>query len=79
MLTRSGGAGTCKNIKDSGVVLFTVHVNTDGDPMSTLLQNCASPNSVEPKGPKFFHLTSAADGHTFKLIGTNLARLRIAK
>ena len=74
------GAGTCKNIKDSGVVLFTIHVNTDGDPMSTLLQNCASPDATEPKGKKFFHLTVAGDMvDTFKLIGTNLARLRIAR
>ena len=76
----STGAGTCKNIKDSGVVIFTVHVNTDGDPLSTLLQNCASPDATEPKGKKFFHLTAAGDlVDTFKIIGTNLARLRIAR
>jgi hypothetical protein len=75
----SGGAGTCKNIKDSGVIIYTVHVNTDGDPMSTLLQNCASPDTAEPKGPKFFHLTSASQiVTTFNTIGTNLNKLRIA-
>jgi Flp pilus assembly protein TadG len=74
------GVGTCKNIKDSGVVIFTVHVNTDGDPMSTLLQNCASPDATEPPGKKFFHLTTSGEiVDTFKIIGTNLARLRIAK
>jgi len=29
------------------------------DPLSALLQNCANPSSVEPKGPKFFRLTLA--------------------
>jgi hypothetical protein len=76
----SGGAGTCKNIKDAGIIIYTVHVNTDGDPMSTLLQNCASPDGTDPKGPKFFHLTSASDMvTTFNKIGTALTKLRLAK
>jgi hypothetical protein len=68
------GLGTCKNIKDAGITIYTVQVNTDGDPVSTLLQNCAS-------GPdKFFHLTSANQMvATFNQIGTNLAKLRIAQ
>jgi hypothetical protein len=75
-----GAAGTCKNAKDAGIIIYTVHVNTDGDPMSTLLQNCASPDSAEPKGPKFFHLTSAGDMvTTFNKIGTALTKLRLAK
>ena len=32
----------CNNIKASGVKIYTVQVNTGGDPTSTLLQNCAS-------------------------------------
>jgi hypothetical protein len=68
------GAGTCKNIKDAGITIYTVQVNTDGDPVSTLLQNCASDAS------KFFHLTSANQMVTaFNQIGTALAKLRIAK
>ncbi len=33
---------TCDNIKASNVVMYTIQVNTGGDPTSTLLQNCAS-------------------------------------
>jgi hypothetical protein len=72
------GSGTCKNIKAAGITIYTVHVNTDGDPMSTLLQNCASntPGTTD----HFFMLTSANQMvSTFNTIGTNLARLRVAK
>jgi Flp pilus assembly protein TadG len=79
--------GTCKNIKDvmnadgkPRFVIYTVQVNTDGDPESQLLKDCASPDTDEPKGPKFFHLTSANQMvSTFSTIGTKLAKLRIAK
>ncbi len=65
---------TCANIKAAGVTLYTIQVNTSGDPTSTLLQNCAS-------GPdKFFLLTSANQiVATFNTIGTNLSQLRVAK
>jgi hypothetical protein len=64
----------CNNVKASGVTLYTVHVNTDGDPTSTLLRNCASDPS------KFFILTSANDMvTTFNTIGTQLSNLRVAK
>jgi Flp pilus assembly protein TadG len=65
---------TCANVKASGVVLYTIQVNTDGEATSTLLQNCASDTS------KFFLLTSASQiVTTFNQIGTNLSKLRIAK
>jgi hypothetical protein len=35
-------AMTCSNVKAVGITLYTVQVNTYGDPTSTLLQNCAS-------------------------------------
>jgi len=56
------------------VTIYTIHVNTDGDPMSTLLQNCAS-------GPdKFWMVTSASGiGTVFQQIGTNLTKLRVAQ
>ena len=38
---RRSGDGTCANIKEAGVTLYTIQVNTSGDPTSTLLQNCA--------------------------------------
>src|SRR5690242_13045771 len=61
---------TCSNIKSAGITLYTIQVNTGGDPTSTLLQNCATDFS------KFFLLTSASDiVTTFNTIGTNLSRL----
>ncbi|HZP75730.1 MAG TPA: pilus assembly protein [Pseudolabrys sp.] len=65
---------TCNNIKAAGITLYTIQVNTDGDPTSTLLQNCASSSS------KFFLLTSSNQiVTTFNTIGTNLSKLRVAK
>jgi Flp pilus assembly protein TadG len=68
------GAGTCANIKAAGITLYTIQVNTGGDPTSTLLRNCASDAN------KFFLLTSAGQIiTTFNEIGTNLTKLRIAQ
>jgi Flp pilus assembly protein TadG len=68
------GAGTCANIKAAGITIYTIQVNTGGDPTSTLMKNCASDPS------KFFLLTSANQMvSTFNTIGTNLAQLRLAK
>lgn len=65
---------TCNNAKAAGIVLYTIQVNTGGDPTSNLLQNCAS------NSDKFFLLTTAsAIITTFDAIGTNLTRLRVAK
>ena len=65
---------TCNNIKASGITLYTIQVNTGGDPTSTLLQNCATDPS------KFFLLTSANDiVVTFNQIGTALSNLRVAE
>lgn len=67
-------ATTCANIKAAGITLYTVQVNTGGDPTSTLLQQCASTTD------KFFLLTSASQMvSTFQQIGTNLSNLRIAQ
>jgi Flp pilus assembly protein TadG len=65
---------TCSNIKTAGITLYTIQVNTDGDPTSTLLQNCAS------TADKFFLVTSSSQiGTIFNQIGTNLSKLRIAQ
>ena len=65
---------TCQNIKAAGITLYTIQVNTGGDPTSTLLQGCAS------SADKFFLLTSASQIMTvFTQIGTNLSQLRVAK
>ena len=64
----------CNNIKAAGVIVYTVQVNTGGDPTSTLLQNCAS------SPDKFFLLTKADQiVTTFQQIGTELSDLRISK
>jgi hypothetical protein len=65
---------TCSNIKASGITLYTIQVNTGGDPTSTLLQNCASSSD------KFYLLTSASEIlNVFTQIGSNLTQLRVAK
>lgn len=67
-------AMTCANIKTANVELYTIQVNTGGDPTSTLLQNCASSTD------KFYLLTSADQmTATFNTIGTNLTKLRVAQ
>ena len=67
---------TCSNFKAASTsnILYTIQVNTDGDPTSTLLQNCASSSD------KFWMLTTASGiAAVFNQIGTNLTQLRVAK
>jgi Flp pilus assembly protein TadG len=65
---------TCNNVKAAKITIYTVQVNTGGDPTSTLLQNCASSSD------KFYLLTSANQIiTTFTQIGTALSNLRVAK
>jgi hypothetical protein len=68
------GSGTCANAKAAGVTIYSVQVNTGGDPTSTVMKNCASSSD------KFWMITSAADlNAVFSAIGTNLTQLRVAK
>lgn len=65
---------TCDNVKAKDITLYTIQVNTDGDPTSSLLKSCASDSA------KFFLLTSSNEiGTIFNQIGTTLSQLRIAK
>ncbi len=65
---------TCNNIKAAGITLYTIQVNTGGDPTSTLLQNCATTSD------KFYLLTSASQIiSAFTQIGSNLTQLRVAR
>ena len=74
MYQTGNGSGTCANIKAAGIKIYTIQVNTAGDPTSTLLQNCATDST------KFFLLTSASEiVTTFNALGTNLTKLRVAK
>lgn len=64
----------CDNIKKAGVTIYTILVNTDGDPPSTVMPYCASGQS------NYFPTTSATDMQTaFATIGASLTKLRIAQ
>jgi Flp pilus assembly protein TadG len=74
MVQTGNGSGTCANIKAAGITIYTIHVNTGGDPKSTLLEKCAS------SADKFWMVTSSSGlGAVFNTIGTNLTKLRVAK
>src|SRR5437660_281660 len=47
---------TCDNINVAKITLYTVQVNTGGDPTSTLLQKCAGSPGKYPDSDKFFLL-----------------------
>lgn len=64
----------CDNIKAAGITIYTMHVNTNGDPTSTVLQYCAS------GADKFTTVTSSSQiAAAFTAIGTSLSKLRVAK
>jgi Flp pilus assembly protein TadG len=64
----------CNNVKAAGITIYTVQVDTDGEPLSDVLQQCASGSD------KFFLLTTADQiVTTFGQIATKLSTLRIAK
>ena len=65
---------TCSNAKAAGVIVYTVQVNTGGDPTSTVMKNCASDST------KFFMLTSGNQIiTTFNQIATELANLHLSQ
>jgi hypothetical protein len=67
-------SGTCENIKSANVTIYSVQVNTGGDPTSTLMKNCASSPSM------FFELKTANElVDTFDQIGSALANIHISK
>ncbi len=80
MVQTGNGSGTCANIKNSGVTIYTVQVNTGGDPLSTLLRNCAGGPDKFSDPSKFWMVTTSSGlGTVFNTIGTNLTQLRVAK
>ena len=65
---------TCDNIKASGIIIYTIQLNTGNDPQSSVLQDCATDST------KFFYLTSSSQvSGVFNTIGTNLTKLRISR
>jgi hypothetical protein len=68
----------CSNIKNAGITIYTVQVNTGNDPTSTLLQDCAS--NTTGTLDHFFLLTSPEEiVATFNQIGTAMSNLRLAR
>lgn len=64
----------CNNAKAAGITVYTIQVNTDGDPTSTVLQNCATDTS------SFYLITSASQtAAVFSQIYTQLSKLRVSK
>jgi hypothetical protein len=67
----------CTNAKADNITIFTILVMEGNE---SLLKSCASPDDAEPKGPKYFKLTSASQlAAVFQQIGTSLSKLRVAK
>jgi Flp pilus assembly protein TadG len=65
---------TCTNIKAANITIYTVQVNTGGDPTSNLLKQCATDTN------KFFLLTSSSQIiTTFESIGTSISQLHLAR
>ena len=65
----------CNNIKAAGITLYTVQVNTGGDPTSDVPEDSAPATS-----DKFFLLTSSNQiVTTFEQIGTELSDLRFSE
>ncbi len=64
----------CTNAKNAGITIYTVQVNTGGDPTQAVMKNCAS------SADKFTEIKQANQlVSTFNSIGVALANLRIAQ
>src|SRR5262249_42872743 len=64
----------CDNIKSSGILIYSVQVNTASDPQSAVLAYCASGSD------NFYYLTSATQVlSAFQSISTKLSQLRISR
>lgn len=64
----------CDNAKAAGITIYTIQVNTGGDPTSSVLQYCAQNTS------SFYLVTSASQtASVFNQIGTQLTKLRVSK
>jgi len=69
----------CDNIKNAGVTIYSIQVNTSNDPTSSVLQYCAGTRAGVADAGKFYLLTSPDQMiTTFNQIGVGLSKLRIA-
>jgi Flp pilus assembly protein TadG len=65
---------TCVNAKAKGIIIYTMFINTGGDPTQTVLMNCATDSGKFVEIKKANQVLSA-----FNSIGTALSNLRIAQ
>ncbi len=64
----------CDNIKAAKITVYTIHVNTGGDPEQEVLKNCATDST------KYFEIKQSNQMVSiFTQIGTQLSQLRISK
>jgi Flp pilus assembly protein TadG len=69
----------CDNMKNAGVTIYAIQVNTSNDPTSSVLQYCAGTRATVADASKFFLLTTPSQIiTTFNQIGTGLSKLRIS-
>jgi len=69
----------CDNIKNAGVTIYSIQVNTSNDPTSSVLQYCAGTRAGVADAGKFYLLTNPNQIiTTFNQIGVGLSKLRIA-
>jgi len=69
----------CDNIKNAGVTIYSIQVNTANDPTSDVMQYCAGTRATVADASKFYLLTTPSQIiTTFNQIGTGLSKLRIA-
>jgi len=69
----------CDNIKNAGVTIYSIQVNTSNDPTSSVMQYCAGTRATVADASKFYLLTTPDQIiTTFNQIGTGLSKLRIA-
>jgi Flp pilus assembly protein TadG len=69
----------CDNIKNAGVTIYSIQVNTSNDPTSAVLQYCAGTRAGVADAGKFYLLTTPDQIiTTFNQIGVGLSKLRIS-
>jgi Flp pilus assembly protein TadG len=69
----------CDNMKNAGVTIYAIQVNTSNDPTSSVLQYCAGTRATVADAGKFYLLTTPNQIiTTFNQIGTGLSKLRIS-
>ena len=70
----------CDNIKASGITIYSIQVNTDGEAQSAVLAYCAGSKLHQGDPTDFFYLTSSTQVlSAFQSISTKLSQLRIAQ